>query len=84
MIDDNWSEAQVREALRNSREFRELNSMTKEKAEEIVRRAYRSVLNRDPDPASRTYVDKVLHDRWTEQDVANELRKSPEFRSKKQ
>jgi hypothetical protein len=83
MIDDNWSEAQVREALRNSREFRELNSMTKEKAEEIVRRAYRSVLNRDPDPASRTYVDKVLHDRWTEQDVANELRKSPEYRNKK-
>jgi hypothetical protein len=84
MIDDNWSEAQVREALRNSREFRELNSMTREKAEEIVRRAYRSVLNRDPDPASRAYVDKVLRDRWTEQDVAAELRKSPEYRNKKQ
>jgi hypothetical protein len=42
------------------------------------------VLNRDPDPASRTYVDKVLRDRWTEQDVANELRKSPEFRNKRQ
>jgi len=84
MIDDNWSEAQVREALRNSREFRELNSMTREKAEEIVRRAYRSVLNRDPDPGSRTYVDKVMRDRWTEQDVANELRKSPEYRNKRQ
>ena len=84
MIDDNWSEAQVREALRNSREFRELNSMTREKAEEIVRRAYRSVLNRDPDPASRTYVDKVLRDRWTEQDVVAELRKSPEYRNKRQ
>ena len=84
MIDDNWSEAQVREALRNSREFRELNSMTREKAEEIVRRAYRSVLNRDPDPASQTFVDRVLRDRWTEQQVAAELRKSPEYRNKKQ
>ena len=84
IIDDGWSEAQVREALRESPEFRTANTMTREKAEDIVRRAYRSILNRDPDPGSRPYVDKVLRDHWTEEDVARELRKSPEYRNRRQ
>jgi hypothetical protein len=54
--------------------------MTRARAEEIVRRAYLSVLQREPDPGSRTYVDRVLRSRWTEQDVARELRKSDEYR----
>jgi peptidase inhibitor family I36 len=82
IIDDGWSEQDVREALRKSPEYREKNTMTRPKAEEIVRRAYLSVLNREPDAASRTYVDKVLRDKWTEEDVARELRKSPEYRDK--
>jgi hypothetical protein len=84
IIDDHWSESQVRDALRNSPEFREQNTMTRAKAEAIVARAYRSVLNRDPDPGSQSYVDKVLRDKWTQQDVEAELRKSPEYRNKKQ
>ena len=36
IIDDGWSEEQVREALRRSPEFREKNTMTRAKAEEIV------------------------------------------------
>jgi hypothetical protein len=83
IIDDGWSEAQVREALRESPEYRAANSMTRAKAEEIVRRAYRSVLNRDPDPGSQPYVDKVLREHWTEDDVARELRKSAEYRNKR-
>jgi len=83
IIDDHWTEAQVRDALRNSPEYRELHTMTQAKAEAIVARAYRSVLKRDPDPASRAYVEKVLRDKWTEEDVAAELRKSPEYRNKK-
>ena len=83
LIDDRWSETQVRDALRNSPEFRELNTMTRPKAEAIVARAYRSVLNRDPDPESAAFVDKVLRDKWTEDDVAAELRKSAEYRNKK-
>jgi hypothetical protein len=82
IIDDGWSEQQVREALRKSSEYKEKNTMTREKAEEIVRQAYRSELQREPDPGSRTYVDKVLRDHWTEQDVARELRKSAEYRDK--
>jgi len=81
IIDDNWTEQQVREALRRSAEYRERTTMTPQKANEIVRRAYLSVLNREPDPGSQTYVQRVLRDNWTEQDVVRELRRSPEYRS---
>ena len=61
---------------------RERSTMTRPKAEEIVRRAYLSVLGREPDPSSRGYVDKILREKWTEQDVARELRKSDEYRNR--
>ena len=82
IIDDGWTEAQVRDALRKSPEYREQNTMTRQKAEEIVRRAYLAVLNREPDPGARSYVDKVLRDKWSQQDVERELRKSPEYRKR--
>lgn len=50
-----------------------------QQAEELVARAYRSELGREPDAASRVYVDKVLRERWTEADVSREIRKSPEY-----
>jgi len=77
-----WDEHDVREALRKSPEFRQKNAMTREQAEEVVRRAYQSVLGRDPDPSSRGYVDHVLKDHWMERDVARELRNSDEYRNK--
>ncbi|HXK08637.1 MAG TPA: peptidase inhibitor family I36 protein [Vicinamibacteria bacterium] len=80
VIDDDWSEKQVRDALRTSPEYREKNTMTRPKAEDVVRRAYLSVLKREPDSGSRSYVDKVLRDNWTQADVERELRKSPEYR----
>jgi Peptidase inhibitor family I36 len=83
VIDDGWSEEQVREALRSSPEFRQKNTMTRAKAEEIVRRAYLSVFKRAPDAGSRGYVDRVLRDHWTQQDVERELRNSPEYHRKK-
>ena len=54
--------------------------MNPQKAAEIVRRAYLSVLNREPDQASQGYVQRVMRDKWTEADVARELRRSPEYR----
>jgi len=50
------------------------------RAEEIVRRAYLAVLRREPDAASRGWVDRVLRDNWTQADVERELRRSDEFR----
>jgi len=80
IIDDGWTERQVRDALRNSPEYREKNTMTRAKAEEIVRRAYLSVLGREPDPGSRTYVEQVFRGKATEQDVIRALRASDEYR----
>jgi hypothetical protein len=80
IIDDNWTEEQVRDALRRSPEYRERNTMTPQKAADIVRRAYLTVLNREPDAGSQGYVQRVLRERWTEEDVARELRRSPEYR----
>ena len=82
IIDDDWSEQDVREALRKSPEYREKNMMTRQKAEDIVARAYRSVLNREPDSGSRSYVDKVMREKWSQSDVERELRKSPEYKRK--
>ena len=84
IIDDGWTEAQVREALRNSPEYREKSTMTPAKAEQIVRQAYLSVLKREPDSGSRVYIDRVLREKWTQADVERELRKSPEYRNKRQ
>jgi hypothetical protein len=82
ILEDDWSEAQVREAIRSSPEYRQKNTMTRPRAEEIVRSAYQSVLGRDPDAGSRSYVDRVMRDGWTKQDVERELRKSPEYRAR--
>ena len=82
LVDDGWTEKQVREALRNSPEYREKNTMTRQKAEEIVRRAYLAVLRREPDSGSYGYVQRVLKDKWTQEDVERELRKSPEYRNR--
>jgi hypothetical protein len=77
IVDDGWSEQQVREALRNSNERR---VVTRERASDIVRRAYLSVLNREPDAGAEGYISRVMREGWTEDDVARELRRSPEFR----
>jgi TorA maturation chaperone TorD len=77
-----WDEHDVREALMRSPEYREKNTMTPDKAREIVRRAYLSVLGREPDPASEGWVQKVLREHWTEREVARELRNSDEYRSR--
>jgi hypothetical protein len=83
IVNDGWDEHDVREALRNSPEYRQKNTMTREKAQQIVARAYRSVLGREPDPGAEGYVQKVLRDHWTEGDVARELRNSDEYRNKR-
>ena len=84
VIDEGWTEQQVREALRNSPEYRTnagaARGMTRERAAEIVRRAYLSVLNREPDAGAQGYIDGVMRQGWTEEDVARELRRSPEYR----
>jgi TorA maturation chaperone TorD len=82
VLDQGWEEHDVREALKKSPEYRQKGQITRQEAEEIVRRAYLDTLEREPDAASGGYVDRVLRDHWTEQDVARELRNSDEYRNK--
>jgi hypothetical protein len=85
MNNDRWSEQDVRSALLKSPEYLQRTTVTSQQsAEQLVARAYRSVLSREPDPASRVYVDKVLREHWSEADVSRELRNSPEYRAKHQ
>ena len=81
VMNQDWTERDVRNALKKSSEYRDRGRLTQEQAEEIVRKAYEEVLGREPDAASRGYVDKVLRNRWTREDVERELRKSDEYRN---
>jgi hypothetical protein len=51
-------------------------------AQIVVRNAYRSVLSREPDPASEGYVEHVLRDGWSQADVERDLRRSDEYRNR--
>jgi TorA maturation chaperone TorD len=82
VLDHGWTEHDVEEALRGSPEYRQKNALTESQAQDIVRRAYEEVLGREPDAGSRGYVQKVLRDHWSEQEVARELRHSDEYRNK--
>jgi TorA maturation chaperone TorD len=87
ILNDRWTEQQVVSALRSSQERREVvraqRSVTDAEATEMVRRAYLSVLNREPDASGmRDYKARILNDRWTEQQLVNALRNSDEYRSK--
>jgi hypothetical protein len=84
ILEDGWDEFDVRRALIRSPERRQKRLETStEAAEEMVRRAYRSVLNRDPDPRGMGhYTSKVLYERWTEDDLVQALRESDEFKEK--
>lgn len=83
VIDDGWNEEQVRNSLRNSPEYRVRTTMTREKAQDIVRRAYLNVLKREPDPGAEGYIRNVLQNNWSQDDVERELRKSDEYRNRR-
>lgn len=85
MMHHGWDDHDVREALKRSPEYRQKNTMTRAQAEQIVNRAYRSVLGREADPQGMEgFVQRVLRDHWSESQVARELRNSDEYRNKGQ
>ena len=54
-------------------------------AESVVRRSYRSVLGRDPDPSGlSSWTDQVVRNNWTQRDLENALRQSDEYRARQQ
>ena len=84
IIENGWDEHDVRQALRKSTEKRQQRQAVSDaQATEIVRRAYLSVLNREPDATGMTdYKLRVLRDGWTEQQVVQALRNSDEYRNR--
>lgn len=83
LVNEGWSERDVRSALKSSEERRETGGISEEQARQMVKRAYQSVLKRDPDEAGMaTYVQKIRQKRWSEKDVASDLRNSAEYKRK--
>jgi hypothetical protein len=51
-------------------------------AENVIRRAYRDILGRDPDrDGMQSYLEKVLERGWSEEDVRQHIHRSAEFRA---
>jgi hypothetical protein len=84
VLEDGWEYQDVRRALARSPERRVSRQTLREAdANAMVRRAYLSVLNREPDPAGlQSYSLKVRREGWTEQDLVRALRDSPEYRNR--
>ena len=57
--------------------------MTTGNVDQVVRRAYREVLDREPDPQGfQMYRNHMVNDGWSEDRVREALRSSPEYRTK--
>ena len=84
VIQNGWEYHDVRQALMRSAEKRQNRRVVREAdAQEMVRRAYRQVLNREPDPGGmQSYTTKIVRDGWTEADLVRELRNSSEYRNR--
>ena len=80
IIDDGWTEQDVREDLRKSPEYRERNTMTRAKAEEIGTPG----LSRGAQPGtgsgqSRLSSDAIYRKKMTREELEGELRNSPDY-----
>jgi hypothetical protein len=74
-----WGEERQRDGSWNNQGYNGRRGYRQ--AESMVRRAYRSVLNRDPDPSGlHSWTQNVVDYNWSEQDLINALRQSDEYR----
>ena len=79
MLDDGWSERDVANDLRGRDDYRSYSGRSNSDVDWVIRRAYEDILHREPDQEGlRTYRRNMLNDGWTEQDLRETLRKSPE------
>lgn len=74
LMHEGWSDRQVIEQLQRSAEARGVN------ADEAIRRAYREVLGRDPDPNGLAHYRAKWRDGWTQGQIRDDLRRSHEGR----
>ena len=77
MVDENWSEQQVRAALKTSDEYKKLH------IDHVIKAAYEDLLGREPDAGGRKlYTEKMTKDGWDEAKVRAELKMSDEYKKK--
>jgi hypothetical protein len=82
MDDYGWTEADVRSDLAERTDYRRYSDNSSYDTDGIIRRAYRDILGREPDPAGfASYRKHIIQEQWSEQDVREALRRSPEYRS---
>ena len=73
MVDDGWTEAELRKTLKESDEYK-LN---------VINNAYEDLLDREVDESGRKYLlDKMTNDKWTESDVRKWIKESDEYKKK--
>lgn len=65
---------------RDSSYGREYRSRGYWQAQQVVREAYREILQREPDRSGlREYTDAIMRRGWSERDVRRSLLRSPEY-----
>lgn len=74
LIREGWDERQLYEALQRSSEARAINP------EAAITKIFRETLGRDPDPAGLAHYRKLWRDGWTQGQIRDDLRRSPESR----
>jgi hypothetical protein len=83
IMQEGWSEQDVRQALRQSPEYGSRANRTAS-ADRIIGRAYQDVLNRQPDPGGlNTYRRAIIEEGWDEQDLRQVLLRSDEYRGQR-
>lgn len=85
ILENGWEYHDLRQVLARSQERRDTRrTMRDADAREMVRRAYLSVLNREPDPGGLAdYTAKVMREGWSEAQVIRALRESDEYRNRR-
>ena len=74
MIDQGWTPGQVRRAIQNSDEYRG------RRADLVIERAFRELLERVPDPAGREHYRRLIRQGYTDEQVRAAIRQSVEYR----
>ncbi|MEO6569658.1 MAG: DUF4214 domain-containing protein [Opitutaceae bacterium] len=78
LVDQNWSEEDVRNHIRRSNEFRAINP------DDVITKAYREVLKREPDPEGlKHYRDLLVNHGWTIPQLRADLLRSDERSDKR-
>lgn len=74
LIREGWSEQQMIQQLQRSAEARAIN------ADQAITKIYRDVLGRDPDARGLAHYRSKWKDGWTQGQIRDDLRRSPEGR----